>query len=62
MPIAARGAARVTSTLDFVKLFRRVLLAVGIAALVAVVAKLRRNTTVTPSSGGWRQLDGPQFR
>jgi hypothetical protein len=45
-----------------VKLFRRVLLAVGVAALIGGLAKLRSKGEVPPASGGWRQLDGPQFR
>jgi hypothetical protein len=45
-----------------VKLFRRVLLAVGVAALIGAIAKVRSQGDVTRASGGWRQLDGPQFR
>lgn len=44
------------------KLFRRVLLALGVAALIGLVAKLRSSGEVAPASGGWRQLDGPQLR
>lgn len=52
---------RLVSTLRTVKVFRRVMLALGIAALVGLLAKLRGKGGVPPTSGGWRELEGPQF-
>lgn len=49
-------------TLRRVRAFRRVLLVVGIAGLIGGLAKLRGKGGVPPTSGGWRQLEGPDFR
>jgi hypothetical protein len=42
--------------------FRRVLLVLGIAAIVGALAKLRGKGGVPPTSGGWRELEAPEFR
>jgi hypothetical protein len=44
------------------KAFRLRLLLAVIAVLVGAYAKLRRKGSVPPTSGGWRELDGPEFR
>ena len=49
-------------TLRPVKAFRRLLLVLGIAGLVGAYAKLRGKDEVPPTSGGWRELEGPDFR
>jgi hypothetical protein len=41
---------------------RRVLAALGIAALVAAVLRLRGTGGTPPSDGGWRELSGPDLR
>lgn len=45
-----------------VKAFRRGLLVALIALLVGGVVKLRGKGGVPPTSGGWRELEGPDFR
>ena len=42
--------------------FRRVLLVFGIAGLIGVIARLRGKGGIPPTSGGWRELEGPDFR
>jgi hypothetical protein len=44
------------------KVFRRVLFVLGIAGLIGAFAKLRGKGGVPPTSGGWRELEGPEFR
>ncbi len=43
-------------------MIRRVLGALGIAAFVAAVLRLRGSGGVPPQEGGWRELSGPDFR
>jgi hypothetical protein len=38
------------------------LLVAAIAAAVSVVVKVRSKAPVPPTSGGWRELQGPDFR
>jgi hypothetical protein len=45
-----------------VRAFRRGLLVAAIAALVGGFIRLRGTGGVPPSSGGWRELQGPDFR
>jgi hypothetical protein len=45
-----------------VKLFRRVMLVLGIAGIIGGLAKFRGKGGVPPTSGGWRPLEGPEFR
>jgi hypothetical protein len=45
-----------------VRTFRRLLLVVGIAGAVGWYTKLRGKDEVVPTSGGWRVLDGPEYR
>jgi len=49
-------------TLRLVKAFRRLLVVLGVAGLVGAIAKLRGKGGVPPTSGGWRELEGPDFR
>lgn len=42
-------------------LFRRALLAVGLAGLVAAVLRLRGSGGSPPQNGGWRELSGPDL-
>jgi hypothetical protein len=45
-----------------VKVFKRLLLVVGAAGLISLLARLRGKGGVPPTSGGWRELEGPDFR
>ena len=45
-----------------VKAFRRVMLVLGVAAIIGGLAKFRGKTSVPRSQGGWRELEGPNFR
>jgi hypothetical protein len=45
-----------------VKALRRVLLVFGVAGLIGLIARLRGKGGVPPTSGGWRQLEAPEFR
>jgi hypothetical protein len=45
-----------------VRSFKRLLFVLGIAGAVGALARLRGKGGVPPTSGGWRQLDGPDFR
>jgi hypothetical protein len=45
------------------KAFQRGLLVAAIAVVVSVVVRLRSKGPVPPASGGgWRELQGPDFR
>jgi hypothetical protein len=44
------------------KAFQRGLLVAAIAVLAGVVVRLRGKGSVPPTSGGWRELEGPDFR
>jgi hypothetical protein len=41
---------------------RRALAALGAAALIAGVLRLRGTGGVPPQTGGWRELSGPDLR
>lgn len=43
-------------------LVRRALVAIGAAAIVAAVLRLRGSGGVPPRDGGWRELSGPDLR
>jgi len=43
------------------KMFRRALVALGVAGLVAAVLRARGAGGVPPQDGGWRELSGPEF-
>jgi hypothetical protein len=45
-----------------VKAVRRVLVVFGVAGLIGLIARLRGKGGVPPTSGGWRQLEAPEFR
>jgi hypothetical protein len=45
-----------------VKAFRRGLLVAVLVALIGIVVRLRGKGGVPPTSGGWRELEGPDFR
>jgi hypothetical protein len=45
-----------------VKAFKRVLLVLGVAAIIGALARLRGKGGVPPTTGGWRELEGPDFR
>jgi hypothetical protein len=49
-------------TLRRMKAFRRGLLVAVLAVLIGAVLKLRGKGGVPPTSGGWRELEGPEFR
>jgi hypothetical protein len=42
--------------------FQRGLLVAAIAVLAGVVVRLRGKGSVPPTTGGWRELEGPDFR
>jgi hypothetical protein len=44
------------------KAYQRGLLVATIAVAVSVVVKVRSKGPVPPTSGGWRELQGPDFR
>ncbi|HVJ96958.1 MAG TPA: hypothetical protein VNC41_09020 [Acidimicrobiia bacterium] len=44
------------------KSVRRLLLVLGVAGLIGAIARLRGKGGVPPMSGGWRELEGPDFR
>ncbi|MET0276154.1 MAG: hypothetical protein ABW073_10330 [Acidimicrobiia bacterium] len=44
------------------KPFQRGLLVAAIAVGVSVVVRVRGKGSVAPTSGGWRELQGPDFR
>ncbi|HWS44441.1 MAG TPA: hypothetical protein VN636_01145 [Acidimicrobiia bacterium] len=44
------------------KAFKRLLVVLGIAAIIGALARLRGKGGVPPTSGGWRELEGPDFR
>jgi hypothetical protein len=43
-------------------MIRRALGALGVAALIAAVLRLRGTGGVPPQDGGWRELTGPELR
>ena len=43
-------------------MFRRVLLVLGVASAIGAIARLRGKGEVPTTAGGWRELDGPEFR
>jgi hypothetical protein len=45
-----------------VKAFKRLIVVLGIAGIVGALARLRGKGGVPPTTGGWRELDGPDFR
>jgi hypothetical protein len=45
-----------------VKMFRRVLLVLGVAGAIGAIARLRGKGELPATEGGWRELDGPEFR
>jgi hypothetical protein len=44
------------------KAFRRVMLVLGVAGIIGGVARFRGKSPVPRSHGGWRELEGPDFR
>jgi hypothetical protein len=42
--------------------FRRGLIVVFVAAVAGAVVRLRGKGGVPPTSGGWRELEAPDFR
>ena len=44
------------------RVLRRALAALGVAAFVASVVRLRGTGGVPPQTGGWRELTGPDLR
>ena len=45
-----------------VKAFRRVMFVLGVAGIIGGVARFRGKSPVPHSQGGWRELEGPDFR
>jgi hypothetical protein len=44
------------------KVFRRGMLVALVAILVGIVVRVRGKGGVPPTTGGWRELEGPDFR
>ena len=44
------------------KAFKRLMFVLGVAGLIGVLARLRGKGGVPPTTGGWRELEGPDFR
>lgn len=44
------------------KAYQRGLLVAAIAVLVSIVVRVRGKGPVPPTSGGWRELQGPDLR
>ena len=44
------------------RLFRRLLLVLGLAGVVAAILRLRGTGGTPPQDGGWRELSGPDLR
>jgi hypothetical protein len=44
------------------RMLRRAFVAVGVAAILAAVLRLRGSGGTPPQAGGWRELSGPDFR
>ena len=42
--------------------FKRLLVVLGIAGAIGALARLRGKGEVAQTSGGWRELEGPDFR
>jgi hypothetical protein len=42
-------------------MFRRALLAIGVAGAIAAILRVRGSGGVPPQSGGWRELSGPDL-
>jgi hypothetical protein len=62
-PRSPRSAKRARSIHSrVVKVFKRLLLVLGAAGAVGMLARLRGKGGVPPTSGGWRELEGPEFR
>lgn len=60
--LAARALGRQSLGLPAMKALRRGLIVAVIAIVVGGFVKLRGKGGVPPTSGGWRELDGPEFR
>ena len=56
------GSRTGVDTLPRMKAFRRALVVAFIALLAGAIVRLRGKGTVVPTSGGWRELEGPDFR
>ena len=44
-----------------IQILRRALVAVGVAAAIAAVLRVRGSGGVPPQTGGWRELAGPDM-
>jgi hypothetical protein len=44
------------------KALRRVLLALGLASVIALILRVRGTGGTPPQGGGWRELSGPDLR
>jgi hypothetical protein len=45
------------------KAVRRVMLVLGVAGVIGGLARLKSKPVAVPSTkGGWRELEGPEFR
>ncbi len=59
------GRSRVTARSihsRVMKVFKRLLLVLGAAGAVGMLARVRGKGGVPPTTGGWRELEGPEFR
>jgi hypothetical protein len=66
-PRTGRASSRSAATACWihsrvVKVFKRLLLVLGAAGAVGMLARVRGKGGVPPTTGGWRELEGPDFR
>jgi hypothetical protein len=64
VPTPSGSGAVVAEVLDSpgVRAFRRGLLVAFVAVVAAGIVRLRGKGGVPPTSGGWRELEAPDFR
>jgi len=56
------GEQKTPGKVPGVKVVRQVLLALGVAGLIAAILRLRGSGGTPPQGGGWRELSGPDLR
>ena len=61
-PLASRPAPAGLGTLRRMRALRRGLVVLFVAVIAGGLMKLRGKGGVPPTSGGWRELEGPEFR
>jgi len=62
IPAAHPGRPAGVTYTAAVRIFRRALLILGVAGAIGMIARLRGKGELPATEGGWRELDGPEFR